>query len=176
MELPEKYKLQFKNLLQEMEAETGELFQITIDKFNDIKANYVLGDFTTRNCKLEIYEILPEYNELIGTYDSREEFSSLLKKLRCKELFSETKLYDAPNGKIWLIGKCKKCNSYHNNVDGRAPNVVDVTVCQNCHHTLYSKWDKVRLSNNCDSIYIPNGRCGTFTLIDNIGKYRFVNN
>lgn len=173
--IPEEYIDAFKDLLNKLEKDTNNMFQITINKFDSDQSekNCVIGDFETRIKKIEIYEIMPEYSELIGQYNSRCDVEEKIKKLRCDESFSETKIHnDGEYGEV-IIGKCRKCNSYAGKRK-RMYNHIRMDICQNCSANLRNKWHEITISKWDYKIYTRGGRVGSYSIINPIGKYRFI--
>lgn len=164
--LPIKYQEKFEKLLSELENDSGEMFQLTINKFGVYSnENQIIGDFECRNLKIEVYECDPEYEELLGTYDSRDHLINKIKNINNKLAFSEIKESKNSSGSNIFIGKCIECGH---------ENDVRHALCQNtqCVTDFRSVWNYIRVSSHNYDIYICHG--GTFARCTNIGKYRFV--
>lgn len=172
--IPEKYLNSLKSILEELELETGLMFQITIEQFGKSFSHNenVIGDFTKRKNRLEVFETEPDYDELLGIYESRDDIKKRIDNLRHNLLFSETKEYDEGGGYFITIGKCIKCNKYKNKKG--AQNYVLLDCCQNCRHNWRdNKWNKISISNRDNIIYTIVGRSGRYNEIKTIAKYRF---
>jgi hypothetical protein len=178
-QIPDKYKEILNSILYEMEAETGEMYQFTIDTFG-VASNYntKLGKFEDRKKKIEIYGMVEAYTELNGVYDSRDEAIKKIEELRCNDLFEETKDRENKNGIVYKIGKCKKCHSYNeSDTDGnsRAPNYIDINVCQTegCDRGDFdSKWSHLEISKSDYDIYECFG--GSLSICKTKGHYKFI--
>lgn len=164
--LPIKYQEKFENLLSELENESGEMYQITINKFGSIShCEQIIGDFASRNLKIEVYDCDPKFFELLGKYDSRNDLINKIKKLNNDIAFSEIIESTNDSGRNVIIGKCIKCG--HNNH-------VSIALCQNkkCKMDFRSDWFYVEVSKYDYSIYICYG--GRYAPCTTIAKYRFV--
>lgn len=74
IDLPEKYRKLFNDILIMMEKETGDMYQFTINKFGEYNDNkYIIGDFKKRKQKIQVYDMKPEYKELEGVYNNMKE-------------------------------------------------------------------------------------------------------
>lgn len=171
--VPDHYKVQLEELLNNLEKETGQIYQFTVNQFGFYSnINMIIGDFTKRNLKIEVYEIDPEYSELLGIYNCREEFQNKIETLRCNEVFEEIKEIKWHKDDYIQIGKCKKCKSYNEGKKKYSPNYIRADLCQNCHADFRTKWWRVTISKNDYTIYTSEG--GRMSICTMIGKYRFV--
>lgn len=175
-DIPQKYEELLQNVLNEMELETGNMYQFTVCKFgNPSNYNCVIGQFKKRNFKIEVHSMDPEYKELEGMYNSRNEVVDKIWELRANDMFEEIKDWVDARGRQFKIGKCKNCHSYNENVPKRHPNIIDINCCQNskCYNKhLSSIWDGMHISDYCTSIYQSGG--GSLSVCHDKGKYRFI--
>jgi len=175
--IPQKYKDLLQTLLNQMETETGNMYQFTVNKFgNPSNYNYIVGDFKNRNMKIEVYDMKLDYKLLEGIYDSRNDILKKIKELRSFEIYEETKEFIDNNGRKFIIGKCKYCHSYNENVGNRCPNMIDSSCCQNSScpkKSFYTIWDDLHVSEYDGDLYTASG--GSISICHTKGKYRFVN-
>lgn len=155
--IPEKYYDQLVQLLTQMESETKNKYKITISQFGHYSnEDLVIGDFNNRQQTISVVNMKPKYKELEGLYSSIEKLEAEIARLRTDEIFEETKLTE--DGK--LIGKCKHCHSYNENVLNRVPNFIDNDHCQNdtCPHSRFqSIWNGMKVDNTLGMIYKSGG-------------------
>lgn len=173
--IPIKYKDILQKVLNEIESETGDMYQITINKFGNYSSdNFILGDFDSRAGSIvEVYDVDPEYKELEGIYYDLDTLKFKIKLLRGNELFHDFKEYTDTNGKTSIIGKCNQCNSYNENNPTRYCNFID-GICQNpnCSRVMqFPKWEKVHIDKYGGTIYTANG--GSLSICHNKGKWRY---
>jgi hypothetical protein len=179
MEIPDKFRGAFQSLLDQMEQETGNLYQLKIDQFDYLRTysepEYTIGDFTTRPFQIEIYDMKPEYKALEGLYNTRNDVINKIQELRCNDLFEEIKDWTDNRGYVYKIGKCKNCHSYNEDFLNRSPNTISSNCCQNnaCPNRWFnSKWNDVKISTNDTTIYTCDG--GTLSICHMKGHYRFI--
>jgi hypothetical protein len=176
LNIPEKYANALQNILNEMEQETGNMYQFTVNCHGKLSNyDYVIGDFDDRNFKIEVYDMIPGYSELEGVYDTKDDVIKKMRELGCGDMFEETKDWKNSKGIKYTIGKCKKCHSYNEGVPRTYPNIVDRdAVCQNkaCSTFLRSKWNYLQLSKYDSDIYESHG--GSVSVCEHKGRYRFV--
>lgn len=85
-EIPQKYKDMLQNVLNEMENETGNMYQFTINRFgNPSNYNCIVGEFKTRDMKVQVFDMDSDHKELEGIYDSVNQIENKLNELRKKE-------------------------------------------------------------------------------------------
>lgn len=175
-DIPEKYKELLSTVLNQMESETGNMYQFTVNKFgNPSNYNCIIGNFKNRNIKIEVYDTKPKYKELVDVYDSRVDLVNKIKNLRCNEIFEETKEISDNMGGTITIGKCKNCHSYCENIPYRYPNTITSSCCQNDEcpkKILFSKWDDIYVSEWDGHIFQSSG--GSLSICHDIGKYKFI--
>ena len=175
IDIPEKYKQQLNNLLNQMEDETNNMYQFTINTFGYASnQNCIIGDFKKRNSQIEIYNVEDQYKELVGVYNSRDDIKNKIQSLENNEVFEETKEWVNKQGTKFIIGKCKACHSYNENVLNRFPNIVGSS-CQNdnCRRSSFdTKWKNVQLSDFNNMIFVSAG--GSMSRCYEIGKWKFV--
>ena len=172
--IPEKYLDAFQKVINELESETGLMYQITINEFGKpmLDDKIIVGDFMERKKKLEVYETNQDYEEILGMYDSKSDLEARIHKLRCNELFFETKEIDWGNSKM-EVGKCRRCSKYENKQG--TPNATRADCCQNCMMSFSTKWNKIDVSECDGKIHKIKGRCGPYNVIEPIAQYKFVN-
>ena len=174
--IPQKYKDLLQNVLNQMESETGDMYQFTVNKFgNPSNYNFIIGKFTNRNMKIQVYDMELEFKDLEGLYDSRDCVIAKIKEFRTADLFEETKESIGHNGQKYIIGKCKFCHSYNDKISNRMPNTIGSNCCQNssCHKSLFSKWDNLHIDSYSNTLYTSDG--GSLSICDDVGKYKFIN-
>src|SRR5271166_2980215 len=139
----EKYKLQLKNVLDQLEADTGYMFRLTMRQYGSF-VDSVIGDFHNRNLGVEVYKAKAAYADLIGVYDN---VRALKNKITELDNYSETKLWTDSTGNIVKIGKCANCNTYNDDrKDGGLPNIVGkMPSCKTagCCGRSFGKWNYV---------------------------------
>jgi len=170
-----KYKEALQQLLNQMEKETGNMYQITVNKFGNYHdCACIIGEFKKRELMLRVFDMDPEYKALEGIYLSKADIDKKLQELREQEMYEETKHYTDNIGIIETIGKCKRCHSYNENVPGRCPNFTNLNICQNkdCCWSLYSHWDNIHADDFRGTIYQDNG--GSLSVCFTRGKYEFI--
>ena len=176
--IPEPYLDRFQKLLNDLEEETGSMYQLTFHQF-DHSDNQILGEFKTRQLGIEVYETDPKYSKLLGIYNSREALEDHLDELHNNEIFSEIKV-GGNNSHFTHIGKCRKCGKFNDEKDknnNHRPNYVtgrnNDMICQQCHHSFDTIWSYLRISSYNSTIFINAGR---YAECITVAKYRFVNN
>jgi hypothetical protein len=144
-----KYESELQSLLNRFEFETGKRFEITLTEFGG-HTPFVIGDFHDRDLRVEVYDVDSGFEQLIDTYRDIKKLEKHICCLRAKEFFSECKEWKDPNdGKKYVIGKCKFCNSYNDDrTDGECPNVIssDGSMCRTLKCTAKynsTKWDRI---------------------------------
>ncbi len=174
--IPPKFEEKLLNLINEMENETGELYEINVMKFNSNTNGQKIGEIRKRQMKIKVYDMTEEYDELNGIYDNYEVIEDKIRKMKYYEIYEELKTIDF-RGKEQLIGKCKKCHKYNDdtNYDRKCPNVVELLICQtpNCNKYMGLKWQCVIVSTQNNEIYKSGG--GRYAECVRIGKYQFIN-
>ncbi|QKF94447.1 hypothetical protein QKU48_gp0989 [Fadolivirus algeromassiliense] len=178
-EIPQKYKDMLLNVLDCMELETGNMYQFTVHKFgNYSNQSCIIGNFNTRPHKIEVYDMDQEYKELEDIYDNREQIYHKIKLLNGSESFYDFKEHTDKYGRTYIIGKCKICHSYNDNVPNRCANSID-GICQNeecpdrkSHKIRFSKWSGMQLDNFNNHIYISSG--GSVSVCHDKGKWRYI--
>ena len=173
--VPQKYLDEFQKILNELESETGLMYQIAINEFGKpmLDDKIIVGNFMERKKRIEVFEAKSDYNELLGTYDSKSDIEARIHKLKCDKFFSETKEIDWGNGKM-EVGKCRRCGKYENKQG--TPNPTKGDCCQNCGASFtLTKWYRISVSERDGKIDKIIGRCGPYNEIEMIAEYRFVN-
>lgn len=170
--LPEKYQLLIENLRQELQKETGCLYQFHISRYGDMSGGLTIGDFKSIKQPITITKMAPGYEDLIGSYDSIDDAQKRLTFLLIHEKYEETKTIQYI-GKDTMIGKCRMCHSYNENKPGRVPNRVVLDTCQNCTKIYESKWLDVEISRSTPKVIKYSGRAGEYRFYDNIGEYQW---
>jgi hypothetical protein len=156
-DIPQKYKDLLQDVLNQMETETGNLYQFTVNKFgNPSNYNYVVGDFKNRKFKIEVYDMDPEYKELEGVYDSRNAVLETIEVL--KNLDSQDK-----NIKNSLD---EKTEELLNSLNSRKH------IMEKCYRMHLSKWNDLHVSEHDGSIYTAAG--GSICICYTKGHYRFI--
>lgn len=188
-DIPQKYKERLQALLEEMEAETHDMYQFTINKFgNSTNYNYVVGEFKSRDKPIVIYGMKEGYEALEGGYATRNAAVQKLKELVANDRFEETNDWvRESDGHVFKLGKCRKCHSYNENAPEypvksgdstiqcrRFPNTIESNVCQNieCGAHLESKWSDLTVSENDFTVYECGG--GSLSVCKTKGLYKFV--
>lgn len=147
-EIPQKYKDMLQNVLTQMESETGNMYQFTVNRFgNPSNYNCVVGEFKTRNKKVEVYEMDTDHKELEGIYDSINDIINKLSELRKSEAYVMSEGVKATKS---LLGAYYEYGMHQNN----------------------QKWTGIRVSEHDDAIYYAAG--GSLSICEPRGKYRFV--
>lgn len=77
-DIPEKYQQALSEILQQLESETGSLYQFRVEKFGQPKTSSVIGSFLRREEKIEVYSMNEEYKALEGIYEN---YSELQKRI-----------------------------------------------------------------------------------------------
>ncbi len=181
LDVPEKYQKMLKGIVDMMEHEMGQMYQITVNKFGDYhNVKCVVGGFESRNNKVLVYDMDAEHKELEGTYNNLREVEDKIKYLRGSEFFYDIKEFvdNRPGGfthSKFFIGKCKVCNSY--NEDG-SPNFIS-GCCQNrdctsCMNMAFCKWDFMQVDKYKGNIYTSSG--GSISVCHNKGKWKYLVN
>lgn len=172
---PKSYQKLLEDILNQLEAETGQLYQFTINKFGTANnENLVIGDFNSRPSRIEVYDMDPDYRGLQGIYNNKSEIENKILELRGDDLFEEMKDWTDHTSKVYKIGKCKQCHSYNEGVPNSFPNVNSLHgCCQNrsCLRRILSKWDDIHISQHNGNIYSASG---SVSICNFKGKYRFV--
>lgn len=127
---------------------------------------------------IEVYNMNPNYKELDGIYETKQQIFNKISKLTMLDKFEETKCINIDNC-LLKIGKCRNCQSY-GKID-KNNNLLRVTLiysnyCENdkcTNRQLYSKWSNIHLDDN-GKIYTKGS--DTIIVYKTIGYYRFINN
>jgi len=159
-----------------METETGELYEINVTCFNSKTNGQKFGEIKKRQFTIEVHDMTEEYSELNGVYTNYEAINDKIKQMLYAENFEELKTIDF-RGEKELIGKCRKCHKYNDDVDydRRCPNIARMLTCQtpNCSNYMNLKWQYIIVSTQSSTIYKSGG--GRYSECTPIGKYKFVN-
>lgn len=176
--IPQKYEDMLQNVLEQMEAETGNMYQFTVNTFGiHPQYNTIIGNFN-RDYKIQVCNMKKGYEELEGIYNNKSEVYKRVRMLRAMEYYYDFKEYTDKYGKTYTIGKCKICNSYNENVPNRSPNNIDNSCCQNdqCSKKVrFSKWDNIELDHHTDKIWDNGGGGGIFECHE-LGKWKMIKN
>lgn len=178
--IPQKYQDMLQSILEQMESETGNMYQITINTFG-IHSNYntMIGNFNRKSYKIKVHNMKPGLEELEGIYNDKNEVYKKIKMFRASERYYDFKEYTDKRGKTYTIGKCKHCHSYNeNNSNNSGPNNIDNRCCQNdkCVKKIhFSIWDNLELDHNTDTIW-DNGGGGGICVYHKMGKWQMINN
>lgn len=172
-DIPEGYKEQFERLLAKMSEETGGRYKVEVHQWGCVLPTPI-GKYGK---KIEVYEMKKDFEQLNGVYANKKEFKAKIKQFIVDEFYSETKsilFHERP----MMIGKCRKCDTYHENqqvettdmngmkvIRGAFPN--DISGGPNCCRQT-SKWCGVWMANDDREIFW--GSCN----IKEIGFYRFI--
>lgn len=172
-----KFEEKLLNLLNEMENETGELYEISIMKFDSNEKKQIIGEIKKRQLTIEVYDMIDDYSELNGVYANYDDIEDKIAKMGYNEKYEELKEIEY-EGQKELIGKCRNCHKYNDeskNYNRKCPNFVRLFTCQTrgCNDDRESKWRMIRVSSSYTSIYKSGG--GRFAELTPIGKYKFIN-
>lgn len=168
--LPEKYLAMFEDILSKLQTETGEMYQLHINKFDDMSGGLIIGAFKDIVRPIIIYDMQPGYEELNGTYASVSEAKKHVKELAARERFEETKTIIMNDEEVQL-GKCKHCHSYGENHLHKSSNHTYFDICQNCLMHFSSKWDDMEVSVSTSEVTKYSGQAARYTFYDPVGKY-----
>jgi len=169
---------------KEMETALKQFYNIEVRRHNTISPICKLVT-DTKNMRIQVYidDEYRDYSQLLGIYENTEALNEKIRQLTINDLFIETKVFDSEEplykhlfGK--LIGKCKNCNSYINNVPGSHLKIYhDLTNVKDVFYDcgITSKWSQVNICKTNESIWIPNGQLGCLGVImKTIGRYKFL--
>jgi len=175
-DISQKYKDMLQNILEQMEKETGKMYKITVNTFG-IHYNYncVIGGFN-REYKIQVCEMKPEYKELEGIYNNKNEIYQKVRMLKANERYYDFKEYTDKYGKTYTIGKCKRCHSYNENIPTMSANNIENSCCQNdkCVKRIhFTKWDNIELDQYTDQIW-DNGGGGSISVCHKLGKWKMI--
>lgn len=172
----ESYIEEFNKLLERMENETGNIFELKITEFEE--KSIILGDLKKRNMPLEVHSMCQDYGVLNGFYGSKAQLREKINALMLNDMFEEHKTIQY-NGRDIIVGKCKECHSYgdgNENNDPRKMNLDILRKCRICRKKFStSKWNGISVSDHSGNIYCCDGRMGAFAQrVKTIGKYKFI--
>lgn len=175
--IPQKYQDMLQNILDQMELETGNMYQFTINTFG-LYSNYntIIGNFN-RNNKIKVHNMKPGFEDLEGIYDNKSEIHKKIKLLKASEKYYDFKEHTDKCGKTSTIGKCKNCHSYNDDNPKRMPNDIDFGCCQNDQCTKrmhFSKWENLELDHYNNNIYQSSG--GSISISHKIGYWQMIKN
>jgi len=158
--------LKLKDMLQNLEKETGEKYQLSIRQFGKPVGDVLMvGQFSERSDKLKVTMTNQKYKELELTYGDYKSLENKIKELQSKNLFEETKLWTNAEGEKFTIGKCRLCHSYNDESLVGYPNLIDNKCQTRKCPGIASKWQNVDVVDWHGVI-----RCE----LQEIGRYEFV--
>ncbi len=167
--LDENIEQEFVNIINKLESQTGKLYQVILqENGTPINNDRVIKPFQNRSTFL-IYDLLPEYADLAGTYHSYAEIENKLKLLYVYFAKSYKQHPDNPNTYIW---ECPSCSTYG---DGEYSiyNSSGNSICQSegCNFWVHSKYENV-VVNLHNGLVFKSG--GSISLCKTIGKVKIA--
>ena len=124
MDVPLKYKRKFDEIIEELENEMGNIYEIKIKQFNQQKKHNTLKlcKIKEKNNKIEVFNMAKDYEELNGIYDNINKVNKKIIDLQNRDKFEDTKEGIIPVDPInddinkeptpVIFGKCIKCHQY----------------------------------------------------------------
>ena len=169
--IPDKYATEFINMINKMEEETGNMYELTVKQFGSMSNyNVTLCSFENRN-NYVIFDMKDKYKDLEGNYTSIKEIKDkieLFKYPTFENIFIKNKIIES-----W---ECPKCNTYGFDEIGMDTNnmcnFVGNLLCQNCEYYNSSIWEGVIIGVQEGKIYAGGG--GSISVFTNIGKIKFT--
>ena len=155
MNFPEYYKSKFILLLNELEQDTGNMYQLDIFQ-HDVSGKIILNEFVKRSYKVEVFNMKESYKELNGIYDNLEAVESKIRQLHNIEIKLKSGTYKT----------CRSCSEYDEN-------------CSNCQFVSEifreSEWSELYVDKYHCIIFKTTHSVGSLgSLIESCGTYKFI--
>ena len=154
VDLPQKYLKLLDHTRKYLETHTNNLYQIELYQFGT-KDRIVLGNFESRELKIQVSQMEKNYEELNGMYNNIDDIRKTITQNILNDVCEEFKEGTIDNQK-YIIGKCKRCHTYDNK-----PRQINKFHCKKCSLNSYgSKWSRVQVDSVQGMIYVmENNKC-----------------
>lgn len=166
------------SVLDQIEKESGSMYQITVHKFGKYAdKQIVVGDFTKRENPIEVYDMKPGYEELNGTYPNRLAVETRIKELQLLDLFDGEYPKIESDRRTCLNANCKACGSRHDIqlIGGPTSHRISY-MCEKMKgrsgSCIESRWSDIALITHMGMV--SKLSASRFADIGEYGKYRYI--